>query len=576
MKTSPLALAAVLGAAAGYISVDAAVLSAATGGDRSAPSPSLFTKSKTFLSNINRRDDAITHPEKAETGGSHATVGQVERNLASRRLLINQDEAAKRVRDAITAANQAVDNGETSGVALPLDYVQHSGQLGGNQQLTVRLRLPGVDRDLNVIIDTGSSSLAFCDKSLIDEAKNISKTNYAQCNAYNAPASCPDGSMGYEVAYAGQVFRGNASAYNDQGVEVVSMDNVSFAIMELAQFYPCFGPLDGVIGVAYDDLNKAVELPSPNFNTSSLWDVSCPNPYQFDFSQGYETIGKCNYDNMNVDLFTPPLKQALEQDYNSGQITAAAFGLYLDYAATIGSKVDTVVPSLGIYFGGDSAYDNQFYNNGKVQVAKTTSPNNGGVMKLYQLNFTSIRLPGSSPSFTQSTIDLCKQYGKCITDTGNSWLELPLPQEFCDSLYTGVDKLKKAGSLFIDLTAADGKDDITLSFPLLWLAEQQILRHVVCTGTTGSFVLGLPIRQYYYTVYDMGNKTVSFVELNLSNETQAFLDSPELGGVAAYSTPTISPTPQPTSMGCFRHTTSLSLLAWTVFVPSAVALIASL
>jgi len=216
MKTSPLALAVFLGAAGSDIFVDAAEeLSAATGGgDRSAPSPSLSTKSKTFLSKLNpraiyptatERDVAVTHPEKPETNGGslHGIVGQVERNLASRRLLINQDEAAKRVRDAIAAANQAVENGETSGGALPLDYVKLSDQFGGNQQLTVRLRLPGVDKDQNVLVDTGSSSLAFCDKSLIDEAKNISKTKYAQCNAYSAPASCPDGSEGSMVAYAG-------------------------------------------------------------------------------------------------------------------------------------------------------------------------------------------------------------------------------------------------------------------------------------------------------------------------------------------------------------------------------------
>ena len=145
---------------------------------------------------------------------------------------------------------------------------------------------------------------------------------------------------------------------------------------------------------------------------------------------------------------------------------------------------------------------------------------------------------------------------------------LPLPQDYCNGLVNiGADELKELGSLLVDLTAADGKDDITLSFPLLWLREQMALDYVACTGTTGDFVLGLPITQYYYTVYDMGNDTVSFVELNLSNETKFFIDGPELGG---------SPTPQPTSMGCFRHTVGLSLLAWTVLVPSVVALITSL
>ena len=586
-----------VGAVGSDFSVDAAELSAATGGDRSAPLPSLFTKSKTFLSNINPRaiyptaigrDVAVTH--SGTTGGSlHGIVGQVERNLASRRLLINQDEAAERVRDAIAAANQAVDNGETSGVALPLDYVQLGGQLGGNQQLTVRLRLPGVDRDLNVEIDTGSSSLAFCDKSLIEEAKNISKTKYAQCNTYSNPVSCLDGTKGSEVAYAGQIFRGDVAVYTDQGEQVASMDNVNFAIVELAQFYPCFGPLDGIIGVAYDALNTAVELPYPDFNVSSLWNEFCPNPVQAAFSAGYKTIGRCNYDGMTEVTLTPPLKQGLEQDYNSGQITSEAFGLYLDYAATIGSEVDTVVPSLGIYYGGDLAYDNQFYKNGKVQVAKTTSANNGG--DFYGLYITSIRVPGLN--LTQSTVDLCKKIKGCFTDTGNSKIELPFPQSYCNDLVNTenttidelADELKEAGSLFMDLPGADGKD-ITLSFPLLWLAEQIALGHVRCTGR---IVLGLPIRQYYYTVYDMGKNTISFVELNLSNETQAFIDGPELGGFippkneelddeeeAADGTTASQPTPQPTSMGCLHYTVGLSLLAWTVFAPSAVALIASL
>ena len=209
-----------------------------------------------------------------------------------------KDEAAKKVRDAIAAANQAVDNGETSGVALPLDYVRLSEQFGGNQQLTVRLRLPGVDKDQNVMIDTGSSSLAFCNKSLVEEAKNIIKTKYAQCKQYSDPVSCPDGSTGSQAVLAGQVFQGDVSAYNDQGEEVASMDNVSFAIMDISQIYSCFGPLDGIFGVAYKSLNNVVDLPSPDFDVSSLWNKKCDNPNQAASSEGFETIGMCDTGNM--------------------------------------------------------------------------------------------------------------------------------------------------------------------------------------------------------------------------------------------------------------------------------------
>ncbi len=187
-----------------------------------------------------------------------------------------------------------------------------------------------------------------------------------------------------------------------------------------------------------------------------------------------------------------------------------AFGLYLDYAATKGSEVDTIVQSLGTFFGGNLAYDNHFYNNGKVQVANTTSDNNGEFNN-YSLNFTSIRMPGFN--FTQSTVDLCKQPGKCFTDTGSSYIILPFSQQVCNKFnnITSVDELNELGSLFIDLTAADGTDDITLAFPLLWLQTGNV--NYLCTGPTGLFVLGLPITQYYYTVYDMGKNTVSFVDL---------------------------------------------------------------
>jgi hypothetical protein len=86
------------------------------------------------------------------------------------------------------------------------------------------------------------------------------------------------------------------------------------------------------------------------------------------------------------------------------------------------------------------------------------------------------------------------------------------------------------GSMLLDLEGFNGST-ITLSLPLLWLKEQIYLQRVSCIGPSGSFVLGLPIYQYYYLVYDLGNNTVTFVDLQLSNETEAFISGPELGGI---------------------------------------------
>lgn len=81
---------------------------------------------------------------------------------SSRRLTLDQAEAAKRVDDAVNVALSSVENGDVTGVALPLNYVALSSKNGYEQQLTVNLGLPGVDRNLNILIDTGMSYLCFC------------------------------------------------------------------------------------------------------------------------------------------------------------------------------------------------------------------------------------------------------------------------------------------------------------------------------------------------------------------------------------------------------------------------------
>ncbi len=88
------------------------------------------------------------------------------------------------------------------------------------------------------------------------------------------------------------------------------------------------------------------------------------------------------------------------------------------------------------------------------------------------------------------------------------------------------------GSMLLDIEGIDG-ETVTLSLPLLWLREQLEMGNVVCTGSTGNFLLGLPIFQYYYLVFDMADNRVTFVDLELSDEAKAFIDGPEYGGTSA-------------------------------------------
>ena len=112
--------------------------------------------------------------------------------------------------------------------------------------------------------------------------------------------------------------------------------------------------------MAYSALNGGVSVPSPDFNVLSLWSQSC----EID----NKSVGTCNTVDLATVTLPAPLEQTLKEDDESGYISAEAFGLYCDYAATIGSKYDTIVPSLGIFFGGNMALNNTFYNSGTPQV----------------------------------------------------------------------------------------------------------------------------------------------------------------------------------------------------------------
>ena len=157
-------------------------------------------------------------------------------------------------------------------------------------------------------------------------------------------------------------------------------------------------------------------------------------------------------------------------------------------------------------------------------------------MEWYLLMLNSIRVP--SLNMTQSGFDQCNEcqtQSHCFTDSGASHIRLPLPKSQCDDMLNGNSNVLRRESLLLDILGVNGTT-ITLSLPLLWLAEQRMLGNVQCTGTTGDFILGFPIFQYYYIAYDMADNKVIFVDLQLSDETKAFIDGPELGGIEPPST----------------------------------------
>ena len=143
----------------------------------------------------------------------------------------------------------------------------------------------------------------------------------------------------------------------------------------------------------------------------------------------------------------------------------------------------------------------------------------------------SIRVPSLNMTWTGfDQCNECQTGYHCATDSGASYIALPLAPKQCNDITSGNSNVLRRESLLLDIVGVNGTT-ITLSLPLLWLAEQIKLGYVKCTGTTGDFILGFPIFQYYYVAYDMADNKVIFVDLQLSDETKAFIDGPELGGV---------------------------------------------
>ena len=141
-----------------------------------------------------------------------------------------------------------------------------------------------------------------------------------------------------------------------------------------------------------------------------------------------------------------------------------------------------------------------------------------------------IRSPKLNLTTSFNASSWCSDY-LCIFDSGADQIMLPIPIEDCETFVTyakSVDKEDelKGESLYIDLEGADG-GTVTLDLPLFWLIEQLVEGKVVCTD--GNFFLGFPTFQYYYVVYNMGDRTLTFVDLQLSDAAEEFLE--EGGGL---------------------------------------------
>lgn len=220
--------------------------------------------------------------------------------------------------------------------------------------------------------------MAFCDSNLAKEAVNITKTNYAQCIAYGEDFQCADDdskSGGDGGGWTGSVYNGNLSVYDININEEVALP-ANFSIMDTGNQYSfgdgCDPPLNGIIGLAYISGNGAYEIPqskAATFDASDLFVDVCPDP-----QDNTSMLAQCATNNLTQRVLPSVIELALNKSVSSGYNSIEAFGLYVDYAATvqedpIDASSSGVIPDIGAYFGGDLAVNNQYYNGGTPKVS---------------------------------------------------------------------------------------------------------------------------------------------------------------------------------------------------------------
>lgn len=109
-----------------------------------------------------------------------------------------------------------------------------------------------------LLLDTGSSTLAFCEQGLLQQTI-YEMTDYVSCNAYN-----PGGNY---TGYWGPFVVGDLTAGN------LSMRNSTYSVMANQVGMPCTDGVEGIFGIAFQQLDAGVPVESfSNWNDTA----SCP------------------------------------------------------------------------------------------------------------------------------------------------------------------------------------------------------------------------------------------------------------------------------------------------------------
>lgn len=249
----------------------------------------------------------------------------------------------------------------STGATIPLSATVFEG--GG--RLTISANPPGAPPQ-ELLLDTGSSTLAFCNRNL-GNALGHERTRMLSCNHYGGNADAE--------GYWGYFYKGTVS------VGGVRLDSAYFSVMEQEKGMPCDDRdgVQGIFGVAFRGIDRTSNGAPPRWREG--------------------TVGECPYSGGTQ---VGPIIQ-----YLNGHTRDMRMGIY--WSGDLGRNTGTL-------YLGEAAVRNEHYARGQHAEIGEKGYYNILIDKFYVDSF-------------EHSVDICGRAGNCILDTGTPRIQVP-PQIF--------------------------------------------------------------------------------------------------------------------------------------------------
>jgi hypothetical protein len=319
-----------------------------------------------------------------------------------------------------------------------------------------------------LVLDTGSSTLAFCNESLPSHIA-ANETQFMACEQYGPR----DAAGNFTDGYIGPYLKGTISMSED--VQIRDARYVIFNGNETCAGWMCSnkGGYNGLFGLAYKRRNQAY---SNNADISQ----DCTD----------KKIQRRNQ------IRCPRSENALFPSLMQELVLTREGRLGIYWSSVYGH-------STGAMYLGPDAISNPHYSAGSVQKAKLLDMGQHS-SGWYNVNVTRISVGGQS--YTGFGCDSMAR--PCILDTGTPVLVLPEGVNLSESNAPVVE---------LELESYTASAPVMVKFNFTGVPSSELHKLVITSsgGATGKWnplmIIGLPTWAQYYTVFDYMENSVAFV-----------------------------------------------------------------